>query len=219
MTSRPTDLVRTHFPAMFASSCANQRSQGPVSADHERPFTDISLVITGLEAHGQYEVSVDGRRWAWFNNLNFPYFLTFGFAMPDITREQLHAYLDDALSDPETAQVEQALRDSESLRKLLQQALLERDRGEHSLGAVWRRERLTCPTRDQLGSYLLQVLEPDLLDYIHFHLNTIGCVFCQANLQDLMAQQQESPGEARQRWKRFFKSSAGYLEGNRDGAR
>ncbi len=39
--------------------------------------------------------------------------------MSQITREQLHAYLDDALSDPETARVEQALRDDESLRKLL----------------------------------------------------------------------------------------------------
>ena len=32
-------------------------------------------------------------------------------AMSEITREQLHAYLDDALSDAETARVEQALRD------------------------------------------------------------------------------------------------------------
>ena len=64
--------------------------------------------------------------------------------MSEISREQLHAYLDDALSDAETAQVEQALRDSESLRRSLRQALQERDRGEHSLGAVWRRERLTC---------------------------------------------------------------------------
>src|ERR1041384_4901830 len=80
-------------------------------------------------------------------------------AMSDITREQLHAYLDDALSDAETAKVEQALRDSEPLRRSLRQAMQERDRGEHSLGAVWRRERLTCPTREQLGSYLLQVLD------------------------------------------------------------
>ena len=33
--------------------------------------------------------------------------------MNEITREQLHAYLDDALTDAETARVEQALRDSE----------------------------------------------------------------------------------------------------------
>src|SRR5437764_2089055 len=72
--------------------------------------------------------------------------------MSDITREQLHAYLDDALTDAETARVEQALRDSEPLRRSLRQALQERDRGEHSLGAVWRRERLTCPTRSSWGA-------------------------------------------------------------------
>src|SRR5215470_15596527 len=102
--------------------------------------------------------------------------------MSEITREQLHAYLDDALSEPETARVEQALRDSEPLRRALRQAMQERDRGEHSLGAVWRRERLTCPPREQLGSYLLGVLDDGLQEYLTFHLNTIGCPFCQANL-------------------------------------
>src|ERR1700759_2941624 len=106
-------------------------------------------------------------------------------AMSEISREQLHAYLDDALSDAETAKVEQALRDSEALRRSLRQAMQERDRGEHSLGAVWRRERLTCPTREQLGSFLLQVLDDSELEYIEFHLTTIGCPFCVANLHDL----------------------------------
>src|SRR5487761_796486 len=104
--------------------------------------------------------------------------------MSEITREQLHAYLDDALSDAETAKVEQSLRDSETLRRSLRQAMQERDRGEHSLGAVWRRERLTCPTREQLGSYLLQVLDDDEQDYFAFHLQVIGCPFCVANLAD-----------------------------------
>ena len=39
--------------------------------------------------------------------------------MTDITREHLHAYLDDALSDYETALVEQALRNSDALRSSL----------------------------------------------------------------------------------------------------
>src|SRR5260370_41683830 len=92
--------------------------------------------------------------------------------MSDITREKLHAYLNDALTDPEMAQVEQALRDSEALRRSLQNVMQDRDRGEHTLGAVWCRERLTCPSREQLGSYLLQVLDEDQQDYIEFHLNT-----------------------------------------------
>jgi DNA-binding phage protein len=136
--------------------------------------------------------------------------------MTDITREQLHAYLDDALTDAETARVEQALRDSEALRRSLRQAMQERDRGEHSLGAVWRRERLTCPTREQLGSYLLQVLEDKQQDYVAFHLQTVACPYCLANLADLQALQQESTPTARERRRRFFQSSAGFLQACQD---
>src|SRR5947209_16921027 len=111
--------------------------------------------------------------------------------MNDVTRELLHAYLDDALGEAESARVEQALRESDALRRTLVQAMQDRDRGEHSLGAIWRRERLTCPTREQLGSYLLEVLEDGQQEYIAFHLEQAGCAFCQANLADLRAQQHE----------------------------
>ena len=85
---------------------------------------------------------------------------------PNITREQLDGYLDDMLSASETAVVEQALRDSEALRRRLRALMQERDRGDHSIGAVWRREHLSCPTREHLGSYLLEVLDEDLQDYV-----------------------------------------------------
>jgi hypothetical protein len=137
--------------------------------------------------------------------------------MTDITREKLHAYLDDALTDAETAQVEQALRGSEPLRRALHLAMQERDRGDHSLGAVWRRERLTCPTREQLGSYLLQVLDEALQDYIEFHLKTVACPFCVANLADLEALQKEPAPQVKARQRRYFQSSAGYLNVARDG--
>jgi DNA-binding phage protein len=136
--------------------------------------------------------------------------------MSEISREQLHAYLDDALSDAETAKIEHALRNSEPLRRALRQAMQERDRGEHSLGAIWRRERLTCPTREQLGSYLLQVLEEEQQDYFAFHLRVIACPYCTANLADLQARQQEAPPQTRERRRRFFQSSAGYLYVGRD---
>jgi hypothetical protein len=132
--------------------------------------------------------------------------------MITITRESLNAYLDDALSDTETAQVEQALRDSDALRTMLRTILQERDRGEHSIGAIWRRQRLSCPTRDQLGSFLLQVLDHALQDYISFHLHTIACPFCLANLADLQALQREPAPQAKERRRRFFESSAGYLQ-------
>lgn len=131
--------------------------------------------------------------------------------MSDFTREHLRAYLDDALTEPESARVEQALRSSESLRGQLKGVMQERDRGEHSIGAIWRRTRLSCPTREQLGSYLLEALEPDFQDYLTFHLKTVGCPYCQANLADLESRQRNAAPNAQQRRRRYFQSSAGLL--------
>jgi hypothetical protein len=137
--------------------------------------------------------------------------------MANITREQLHSYLDDALSDSETAQVEKALRQSDVLRRQLRVVMQERDRGEHSIGAIWRRRRLTCPSREELGSYLLQVLDADQQEYIDFHLHTVACSFCLANLADLQALQKEPVPKVRERRRRFFESSAGLLHACREG--
>src|SRR5262245_51822532 len=133
-----------------------------------------------------------------------------------ISRELLDGYLDDALSDTEAAQVETALRESEALRRLLRSIMQERDRGEHSLGAIWRRRRLSCPTREHLGTYLLQALDDGLQDYIDFHLHTIACPYCLANLADLKTLQQEPPPKTSDRRRRLFESSAGYLQVCRD---
>lgn len=131
--------------------------------------------------------------------------------MPDITIEDLHAYLDDALPEAECATVERGLRNSASLRQIVRGLLQERDRGEHSVGAIWRRQRLSCPNREQLGSYLLGALDEGLQDYIQFHLETIGCPFCQANIKDLETRRREPPNKSQQRRKKIFESSAGYL--------
>jgi hypothetical protein len=129
-----------------------------------------------------------------------------------ISREMLAGYLDDALGETEIAHVEQELRHSEPLRQQLKQIILERDRGEHSVGAIWRRNRLSCPPREQLGSYLLGVLDDDVRDYIQFHLQTIGCAYCLANLADLQTQQQDADGQVKKRRKRYYQSSAGLLQ-------
>jgi hypothetical protein len=132
--------------------------------------------------------------------------------MTKITREILASYLDDALSDRQTADVEQELRKSDTLRQQLRVLAQERDRGEHSVGAIWRRHRLSCPGREQLGSFLLGVLGDDEQGYIEFHLKTIGCAFCQANLTDLEDQQKEAANNVHKRRKRYFQSSAGLLQ-------
>jgi hypothetical protein len=130
--------------------------------------------------------------------------------MADVTREQLRAYLDDALDDPETARIEKLLRTSAELRSQLSKARDERDRGEHSLGAVWRRDRLSCLTREQLSGYLHDVLETKLHNYIDFHLKTIACPSCLANLDDLREKQAEPASQTRRR-RRYFETSARLL--------
>lgn len=105
--------------------------------------------------------------------------------MPDITRQMLRDYLNDALPDAELAAVEKALRESTELQARYREVIEQEDRGEHTVGAIWRRERVSCPARDQLGGYLLGAGDAELLDYIAFHLTTIGCPYCQANLDDL----------------------------------
>jgi hypothetical protein len=128
-----------------------------------------------------------------------------------INPETLASYLDDALSESETAQIEQALRASDALRQQLRRVMQERDRGDHSVGAIWRRHRISCPPREQLGSYLLGALDDDLHEYIGFHLQTVGCAYCLANLADLQLQQQEAAGPTQKRRRRYLQSSAGLL--------
>ncbi|MBA4063794.1 MAG: hypothetical protein C0501_08795 [Isosphaera sp.] len=105
--------------------------------------------------------------------------------MAPITREVLRDYLHDALPDAELAAVERALRGSAELRELLTEVMGQEDRGEHTAGAIWRRERASCPSRDELGGFVLGAGDPEFLEYVRFHLEEIGCPYCQANLDDL----------------------------------
>ncbi len=54
-----------------------------------------------------------------------------------------------------------------------------------TLGPLWHHARLSCPSRQQLGSYLLAALDPEQAAYVQFHLEIVECPFCQANLADL----------------------------------
>ena len=132
--------------------------------------------------------------------------------MGTITKETLRAFLHDTLPDEQAAEVEKQLRTQAELRDLFDLVRVEEDRGEHSIGAIWRRNHLSCPTRDQLGGYLLQALDEDLFEYIGFHMDEIGCSFCTANLEDLQRKQAEATGPARSRRKRIVNSSAEVLK-------
>jgi hypothetical protein len=82
--------------------------------------------------------------------------------------------------------------------------------GLHTLGAIWRRERLSCPSREELGQFLLETLTGEQADYIRFHLQSAECRYCQANLADLEAAAQADDITVRRR--RYFQTSAGYLK-------
>jgi hypothetical protein len=128
------------------------------------------------------------------------------------TDAELERFLDESLPADRMAAIETALRDDEALQSRIASAVGRRDAGVHSLGEVWRRHRLTCPSREQLGSYLLGVLEAGVEDYVRFHIETVACRLCAASLQDLQAQNASAAKqEAAQRRSKYFQSSAGYL--------
>jgi hypothetical protein len=129
-----------------------------------------------------------------------------------VTDAELDGFLDEGLPPARMAELEAALRHDEELQKRLAGAVGRRDAGVHSLAAVWRRHRLSCPTREQLGSYLLDVLEPGLADYVKFHLETVACRYCLASVEDLRAQHAaEDKTGVQSRRTKYFQSSAGYL--------
>ena len=128
-----------------------------------------------------------------------------------LRQSDLEAYLDEALSPEEMARIEKVLRKDPALVRQLATINARRDAGVHSLGEIWRRHRITCPSREQLGSYLLGALPQEQEDYVVFHLEVVGCRYCQANLTDLQKQQAEAREIVETRRRRYFQSSAGYL--------
>ena len=127
-----------------------------------------------------------------------------------ITEEELRAYLAEQLPAERMATIERTLRDSEPLRQQLATLARHTDQGGVTVGEVWRRGRLSCPTRSQLGAYLLGALEVAQHEYLDFHLQTVGCRVCNANLADLQQAQSAAPEKQRRR-RKYFESSAGYL--------
>jgi hypothetical protein len=129
-----------------------------------------------------------------------------------LSQSELEAYLDEGLPMEAMARVERALRDDPKLAGQLVAINARRDAGVHSLGEIWRRHRLSCPSREQLGSFLLGVLADDVAGYVKFHLEVAGCRTCHANFEDLKTRQTDAPATVESRRKRYFQSSAGHLK-------
>ena len=128
-----------------------------------------------------------------------------------LTQADLEAYLDEALPAEAMARIERALRDNPKLGEQLAAINGRRDAGVHSLGEIWRRHRLSCPSREQLGSYLLRVLDEEAAGCIKFHLEISGCRVCGANFEDLKNRKTDEPAAVDSRRKKYFQSSAGHL--------
>ena len=125
------------------------------------------------------------------------------------TDREIENWLDEMLSAERMSQFEVDLRDSSQLQSRVAQTIRNRDQGGNSVGEIWLRSGLSCPSRSQLGGFLLSTLSGDQAEYIEFHLQTVGCRVCQANLSDL--EEQSAQSDATPRRRKFFESSAGLL--------
>jgi len=81
---------------------------------------------------------------------------------------------------------------------------------EGILAQVWQGYRPSCPKRNTIGAFLLNTLDPDWQAYVDFHLNVLGCHFCQANFQDLQQQNQQKGADKLQ--ERIMESTLGFLQ-------
>lgn len=80
---------------------------------------------------------------------------------------------------------------------------------EATISKIWRQRRLSCLKRGTIGSYLLGVLEEPWLSYTRFHLETVRCLMCHANLEDLSTESEVARDE--RLGEQIFQSSVGFL--------
>ena len=86
----------------------------------------------------------------------------------------------------------------------------------HSLQGMltdaWEQQRLSCPKRSTLGRYLLGTLEEPWAGHVRFHVERLGCRFCEASLDDLRRQSRSDvPDQAA--LDRVLRSTVGFLRG------
>jgi len=81
---------------------------------------------------------------------------------------------------------------------------------ENLLTDIWKFQRFSCPKRSTIGAYLLGTLENEWHRYTDFHVNTLGCKFCRANLEDI--QTQNAKKQSKRLRARIMESTAGFLQ-------
>ena len=133
----------------------------------------------------------------------------------EFTNEELLAYADERLPSERSVLIEQFLRRDRALVERMASLLSQRDQGERSLGQLWRKDRLSCPSRSVWAAYVDGRLGDGLKHYLQFHVETIGCRICAANLADLS--RCEPSTDAERRTRKIFQSSAGTLSSDPGG--
>jgi hypothetical protein len=124
------------------------------------------------------------------------------------TDAELRAYLDERLPVSRSSELETALRGTPALAKRLEALLATEDRADFSVEAVWRKRRLSCPSRSTWALYIAGGLGDGLKQYLEFHVQTIGCRSCAANVEDL---RRGLDADSQRRTRRVFESSIGHL--------
>lgn len=131
--------------------------------------------------------------------------------MPEpFTEAELIAFLDEQLAPDRSAELERQVRQDDVLRQRLIDARGRSLAGLHTLGAIWRRRRLSCPDRETLTQFLAGKLDAEHANWIRFHLDDIACRICIAQIDDLRAIR-ESSESVQTRRTRWYQSSAGHL--------
>ena len=129
------------------------------------------------------------------------------------TDEELLSYADERLPVTRAVELERLLRTSTELANRLVELMRDSDAGDQSLGAMWRRGRWSCPPRAVWSAFVDGRLGDGLSQHLQFHVETIGCRICAANLADLQQNANTSDSEGRVR--KIFQSSAGRLSKER----
>ena len=80
---------------------------------------------------------------------------------------------------------------------------------ESMLSRMWEEHRPSCPKRSTVGKWLMGTLDPDWASYVEFHVEQLGCRFCQANREDLRADTE--PTESQSARHRIMQSSVGFF--------
>lgn len=76
------------------------------------------------------------------------------------------------------------------------------------LSEIWEEYRPSCPKRTTLGGYVLGTLDEPWTQYVKFHVESLGCRFCTANLDDLRRETAHSNDTLRDR---VLQSTVGFF--------